>query len=301
MTFSKGLYRAVCALYALIFSLMLFAKPAYAINTGSLTLSYKQEGAVFSVYRVAVYLDDNYKLVGDFSKYSVELPGTSWSDTAETLAAYVSCDNLTPTAVGTIENGTVTFENLKKALYLVVGTSTTSDGYIYTPAVFLVHVTSDGVVSVVKYEMTPVEPTTITVSVTKIWDDVDNHDGIRPSSVTVTLYKNGKATTQTVTLNVMNNWKESFTELDEYTDGVLNEYTVVETSIEGYTATVTGDAITGYVITNTHIPEEEKTPQTGYSTSLYITMMLLSTAEIIALVLYKVNKKRGEAIEFSLK
>lgn len=293
MTFNKGLYRAVCALYALIFSLVLLAIPAYAASTGSLTLSYKQEGTVFSVYRVAVYSDDSYKLVGNFSNYSVELPGTSLSDTAATLAAYAARDNIEPTEVGTIENGTVTFENLKKALYLVVGTSTTSDGYIYTPAAFLVHVTSDGTMSVVKYDMTHVEPTTVAVNVIKIWDDADDRDGIRPSSVTVTLYKNGEATTQTVTLSASNNWTASFTELDEYTDGVLNEYTVVETSVEGYTATVTGDAIVGYVITNTHIPEEEKAPQTGDNSALYITIMLLSAAEIGVLVMNKVNKKGG--------
>ncbi|MCD8117587.1 MAG: Cna B-type domain-containing protein [Oscillospiraceae bacterium] len=103
-------------------------------------------------------------------------------------------------------------------------------------------------------------PGQVSVTVTKAWDDGNDQDGIRPASVTVTLVKNGEATTETVTLSEANGWTASFTGLDEYTDGVLNAYTVREVTAEGYTSTVTGDMATGYVITNSHTPTVTPTP-----------------------------------------
>ncbi|MCD7769403.1 MAG: Cna B-type domain-containing protein, partial [Oscillospiraceae bacterium] len=103
-------------------------------------------------------------------------------------------------------------------------------------------------------------PGQVSVTVTKAWSDGNDQDGIRPASVTVTLVKNGVATAETVTLSAANSWTASFTGLDEYTDGVLNTYTVQETAAEGYTSTVTGDMATGYVITNSHTPTVTPTP-----------------------------------------
>ncbi|MCD7775915.1 MAG: Cna B-type domain-containing protein, partial [Firmicutes bacterium] len=247
-TIRKGLYRAACALYALVFAIVLLAGPASAASTGSLTLSYKQDGTEFSVYRVAVYSGDNYKLVGDFSSYSVELPGTSWRDTATTLAAYAARDNITPTAVGTIENDTVTFEDLKKALYLVVGTSTTSDGYIYTPAAFLVHVTSAGALSVVKYDMTPVEPEKIDCTVVKSWSG--DSASIRPSSVKIELLCDGEIY-DTVNLSDSNTWSYTWTGLDS-----THEWQIVEPKVpSNYSVSVSQDGYT-FTVTNTYTPDE---------------------------------------------
>ncbi len=100
-----------------------------------------------------------------------------------------------------------------------------------------------------------VEKTSVTV--TKVWNDADNQDGIRPDSVAVTLYRNGVATTTTATLNAANGWTYTFTGLDVHHGiGVDNVYTVVESGVpEGYISVTTGNAADGYVITNTHVPE----------------------------------------------
>ncbi len=99
-------------------------------------------------------------------------------------------------------------------------------------------------------------PGKTSVTVTKAWDDADDQDGKRPDDITVELVKNGTETGDTITLDEANSWKGSFTDLDVYTDGEENVYTVKESGVpEDYTSVTTGDAETGFVITNTHDPE----------------------------------------------
>lgn len=104
---------------------------------------------------------------------------------------------------------------------------------------------------------TPVttETETTSISVTKVWNDGNNQDKLRPESVTVTLYANGTAAGQTLTLNAANSWKGTFTDLAKNdSDNKAISYTVEENSVAGYTASITGDAANGFVITNSHIP-----------------------------------------------
>ena len=98
-------------------------------------------------------------------------------------------------------------------------------------------------------------PAKTEVSVTKKWDDKDNQDGKRPSSITVKLLADGQETNQTLVLNVANNWAGSFTNLDTDKGGASIKYTVVEEPVTGYTSEVTGDATSGFIITNTYTPE----------------------------------------------
>ena len=98
-------------------------------------------------------------------------------------------------------------------------------------------------------------PAKTSVSVTKKWDDKDNQDGKRPSSITVKLLADGQETNQTLVLNVANNWAGSFTNLDTDKGGASIKYTVVEEPVTGYTSEVTGDATSGFIITNTYTPE----------------------------------------------
>ena len=98
-------------------------------------------------------------------------------------------------------------------------------------------------------------PGKTSVSVTKAWDDRNDQDGIRPEEIVVKLLADGKDTGKTVKLNSGNNWSGSFTELDEYKDGVKILYTIEEVSVEGYKTEITGDASEGFTVTNRHEPE----------------------------------------------
>lgn len=109
---------------------------------------------------------------------------------------------------------------------------------------------------------TATPPGQTSVTVTKVWDDGNDQDQLRPDSVTITLLKNGTATGQTLTLGTDNSWAGTFTALDKNTDGVTNVYTIGEEAVTGYTAVISGDASTGFLIVNTHsvTPAEPEEP-----------------------------------------
>ena len=92
----------------------------------------------------------------------------------------------------------------------------------------------------------------VSVSGTKTWNDNNNQDGKRPTSITVNLLKNGtKVDSKTVTPDVSGAWTYSFSSLDKYNaDGTEITYSVSEDSVDGYTSTVTGTNIT-----NSYTPE----------------------------------------------
>ncbi len=104
-------------------------------------------------------------------------------------------------------------------------------------------------------------PDQTSLTVTKVWDDADDQDGIRPDSITVKLLADDEDTGRTLALDADNNWTGSFTELDMYRDGGVEiVYTVEEEDVpDGYEAAITGDVTTGYTITNTHTPEKTTT------------------------------------------
>ena len=98
-------------------------------------------------------------------------------------------------------------------------------------------------------------PAKTEVPVKKLWKDENNQDGKRPSSVTVKLLADGQDTGKTLELTEANGWAGSFTNLDADKGGTPIQYTVVEVTVTGYTSEVTGDAASGFTITNSYSPE----------------------------------------------
>lgn len=98
-------------------------------------------------------------------------------------------------------------------------------------------------------------PAKTQVSVKKAWNDMNNQDGKRPSSITVKLLADGQDTGKTLELNAANGWAGSFKDLDADKGGTPIQYTVVEVTVPGYTSKVTGDAASGFTITNSYSPE----------------------------------------------
>lgn len=92
-------------------------------------------------------------------------------------------------------------------------------------------------------------PETVDISGTKTWDDTQNQDGIRPTSVTVNLLANGQKVAQTQATEA-GGWNYSFTGVIKNKAGQAITYTVTEDAVAGYTPT-----ITGFNITNTHTPD----------------------------------------------
>ena len=105
-------------------------------------------------------------------------------------------------------------------------------------------------------------PEMVDISVSKSWDDSNNQDGKRVGEVEVQLYADGCAVAgKVLKLNEGNGWKGTFIELDKYQNGKKISYTVKETTnVDGYTASVSGNAEEGYVVTNQHTPDKVNIP-----------------------------------------
>ena len=119
-------------------------------------------------------------------------------------------------------------------------------------------------------------PMTITYNLTKNWDDLDNQDGVRPDSITVTITgKTSQTTVYTKTVTVTEGedgkWTYSFTDLPKYNNKELVQYTITEDAVESYTTGTIKDVINeeettvlNNDITNTH--EVERTSISGTKT-----------------------------------
>lgn len=90
-------------------------------------------------------------------------------------------------------------------------------------------------------------------NISVIWDDNNDQDGIRPDTVNIKLKGNDKLVDSSE-LNEDVKWKHSFTKLSVRENGNEITYTAEENEIPGYTTSIE-KTDTGYVFTNTHIPE----------------------------------------------
>lgn len=127
-------------------------------------------------------------------------------------------------------------------------------------------------------------PGKTTLSVTKQWDDQEDKDGLRPKSVKVQLYADGKKSGEVIELSAENKWTHTFANLDKHVKGKAVTYTVEEVDVPtGYQVTKTDDGQGNVVLTNKHEPTKPVTPEPkkpgkkiGFLPSTGTTISLLS-------------------------
>ena len=198
---------------------------------------------------------DGYNVTNNHTPATVKVSGTkTWKDnnnqdgirpSSITVNLLANGQQVASKTVSASDNWQYSFDNLaayangQKITYTVTedavaGYTSTVDGY---------NVTNNHT------------PATVKVSGTKTWNDNNNQDGIRPSSITVNLLANGQQVASK-TVSASDNWQYSFDNLAAYANGQKITYTVTENAVAGYTSTVDG-----YNITNTHNPTTPKKPQ----------------------------------------
>ncbi len=139
------------------------------------------------------------------------------------------------------------------------------------------------------------KPGITSVSVAKVWKDSGDKDGMRPESILVQLYADGKAAGKAIELNEENSWRYLWNGLDEYsggnTDGKKIVYTVKEVGEDGgkvvfdkaeYSVVYKGDASSGYTITNSLDAEttvkQGGDVQTGDHTPVTAAIVMMAAA-----------------------
>ncbi|RGY96912.1 leucine-rich repeat protein [Clostridium sp. AM58-1XD] len=165
---------------------------------------------------------------------------------------------------------------------------------------------------------------TITVNVSKIWDD---HDSLsRPSSVAVQLFQNGEAYGQPVSLSAANAWQHSWRRLDKDSSWTVDEITVPDQYRKSVTNTENDWFITNTLNTNASAGETEgisgqvspsgeiegipgqvpplspstlsqKLPKTGDSNHKEAWLILFVLSAIGVLFYPKIRKSGGDEIE----
>ena len=141
-------------------------------------------------------------------------------------------------------------------------------------------------------------------SVTKVWDDNNNQDGIRPAEIKVQLYANGTPVGNETVLNEDNAWTYTFTELPQFENSKEIEYTVKEINIpNGYTNHITIDENGNIVVTNTHVsatvypPDDSShnnmhTANTGDASNnfIWVLMLVVSVSGMVSILFVKRNR-----------
>ena len=130
------------------------------------------------------------------------------------------------------------------------------------------------------------------VSVEKRWV------GNPAKSVTVNLLADGKMI-DSKKITKDDSWKCTFENLDKYKDGKEIRYEITEDEVAGYTASIKGDAESGFVITNTQdTPKKPKKPndppKTGDDSGAGVYGSLMGLALVGIFSARYVNKRRKE-------
>ena len=134
----------------------------------------------------------------------------------------------------------------------------------------------------------------IPIKIKKIWDDVNNQEKLRPITISVTLFANGKEY-ETISLSQDNDWKYTFNDLPVYDDGELIEYSINEEVPAAYEVHYKGNMKEGFVIYNVlpvggDVPPSEN-PQTGDNIVLYLITLIIS---IVGFSTLKYSLKKQE-------
>ena len=229
----KGIYFIFISLLCCLLPTTLFAKSDWMNLDVSCPVSYMK----VSLYRVA---DENYKLTGVFSNYSVDLK-QDVQGAANALENRILMDGIEADAYATSDSsGKSSFTGLESGIYLVVGKEVESNGVFYMPQVSLVSLSEDLSVDL-KYE-TSDKPSRI--HVLKVWKK-DNKKS-RPKSIEVCLLRSDGIVVDKVKLNSDNQWSYTWDSLS-----TLYTYRVMETSVpSGYKESCTREKDT-IVLTNT--------------------------------------------------
>ena len=240
----------------------------------SLTLSCDVIGTEISIYQFAeVFQNGDYKLTEAFLGYQSKIKGLDemenldsegWRTLAATLEEYVIVDRIkAASTLKVTDKKSVTWENLSQGIYLVIGTQTQDQSYVYTPSPMILTLPSQTekgsleyhpLIKFSKFEKEEIEANK-KLEVVKIWKDSENKEK-RPSEITIELLRDGKQY-DTVKLHAKNNWKYQWNDLStDYRWTILEKHISSQYRVE---YSKSGNKI--YVVNHYKVPQRPNTPE----------------------------------------
>ncbi|WP_139690084.1 Cna B-type domain-containing protein [Streptococcus oralis] len=238
------------------------APEGYELNPTPFEMTVGQDGAIKTVTnkrsKAKVKIKANKKLTGrELKAEEFEFTLTDQDGKVKETVKNDKDGNIAFSELEFDKAGTYTFKIAEKA---GSDTSIKYDTKTVTATVTVVDKGKGALEATVSYDDEKAFENTYTpaktqVSVKKAWKDENNQDGKRPASVTVKLLADGQDTGKTLELNAANGWAGSFTDLDADKGGTPIKYTVEEVTVPGYASKISGDAASGFTITNSYSPE----------------------------------------------
>lgn len=259
--------KIVCCMLSVLMLVSLLSVMAFATARQQIIIDYDTDDGPlsdveFSVYRLGDV--DGKRIIPDssFSSYSVSFDisdAEKISSLALTLSAYTLRDKITPDHTDrTDENGVADFdgEYFEAGAYLYLGEKHFQYDNIYfcdAAIIILPYGEGDSVVSKPKYEVTPDDPESVTVSykILKSWYEDD--PGKRPVYIEVQLLRDGEVY-DTVVLDDSNNWRYQWTGLSSRYHWIVTEKIVAQ----GYLVSLSKNEKT-YLMSNSTSDDEEST------------------------------------------
>ena len=303
------------------------AEPISPERACTLTVSYVYEGTALSdlpvnLYKIAdVSADYQYTLTSSFLSSGLALNGiqtnAEWNVVRSTLEAHIVANGISSDmAAVTDQNGRICFASLKPGLYLAVPGIGTSGELQCAFESALIAVPGLGADERWQYQIavtakgTPIPPADTTPDISykilKLWKG-DSGNSSRPPEIEVEIFRNGESY-RTVILSNSNHWSYTWSAKDDGTNWMVVERNVPS----GYTATLEKRAAT-FILTNTLTPDtpptpntpptpdtpppstpstEDKLPQTGYTSTIMLSAMLMYAAGIFLVLMGIIQKKK---------
>lgn len=239
--------------------------PCFAVTQDgeiTVTLEDKEKNKIsnmtVNICQIATLNNAGYYPVTGFEKSGISIAGivnNPDKSVAKTIANYIESNKIkTMSAIS--ENGKASFDKLDLGIWLVFPEE--NEKYTFNPYIVFLPFESGGKIY---YEISSVPklednaPNEINIYVIKRWEDKNNASNKRPNSVTIELF-NGDKVVSSVVLSEENGWAHTFSMFPK--DG---SYSVKEKTVTNYKVDYSGDAINGFVVTNTY--NGDNLPQTG--------------------------------------
>lgn len=270
--------------------LMSITMTSAANKKGTMTVNVCVSDVKFQIYYVGKLSDDGSKITysDDFKDSEI-----TWDlqNAATALSQYASLENITPLQEKTSVNNKVVFDDLPLGVYLITGDTLRTDEEIIEQTPTLISMPQvENEEPVWNFAIEPKAENRIKLqklSVVKVWKN--DTKKVRPSSITVTLYRDKEAV-EKVQLTQDNNYSYSWKGLDP--DVV---YTVDETNVpKNYTKSITKQ-YEEIIITNTykkppHNDHPKRIPQTG---QMWWPVMALACCGFLFIIIHFLRNEKA--------
>lgn len=295
--------KRIISLISLVFlSVLLSFTNIKAVSKGSIDVQIETNDGIalqdidVKLYKIADYIDNTFIFTDEFKDSDIDLEKLHSSSNAE-IEANKCLSYIIEKGILQVQNkksdskGIASFQEVEEGLYLIIQSSNHEE-FTFASAPFWVSVPMNDENGVLTYHVKVKPKNTveypkefIEYTVNKCWIDNNDSHKKRPKQIHVELYANDKLK-ERISLNALNNWSYSWSELEE---GI--QWSVKEINVSEYYQVKVEQKGTQFIITNTFNEEDVETNDTSHMRD-YMVMLMISVSVMMGIGIFKEVRKR---------